>query len=166
MKSNLPESSLLKNIPHDYADGYSAALATHDLTIEQVAKSFFTSDPAWVAWLFALRNSVVSLLGLKTSGSGEREAILQNFKCEVGERIGLFKVFAKNENEIILGEDDRHLDFRVSLFLDKPNNMLTVSTIVNIHNWLGRLYFLPVKPFHKLIVPTMVKGMVGKLQKG
>lgn len=165
MKSNLPESSLLKNLPHDYLDSYSAILSTTDLTIEQVGKSFFTSDPEWVGWLFALRNSVVSLLGLKTSGAGEQDALLQGFKCEVGERVGLFKVFAKNENEIILGEDDKHLDFRVSLFLDKQNQILIVSTVVKIHNWLGRLYFLPVKPFHKLIVPTMVKGMVKQLIK-
>jgi hypothetical protein len=165
IKSNLPESSLIKNIPHDYVDGYSATLDAKELTIEQVSRSFFTSGPAWGGWLFALRNRVVSLFGLKTSGLGEREAAIRNFKCKVGDRVGLFKVFDKNEYEIILGEDDKHLDFRVSLFLDKPNNTLTVSTIVKIHNWLGRLYFWPVKSFHKMIVPTMVKGMVSKLQK-
>lgn len=167
-KSNLPESSLLKNIPHDYVDSYSVTLNAKDLTIEQVGKSFFTSDPAWVTWLIALRNRVVPLFGLKTSGAGyaEREAIIHNFKCEVDESVVLFKVFDKNEREIILGEDDKHLDFRVSLFLDKQNNALTVSTVVKIHNWLGRLYFLPVKPFHKMIVPAMVKGMVKQLSKG
>jgi hypothetical protein len=162
MKSTLPESSLLKNIPHDYVDRYSAALNAQGLTIEQVGKAFFSSSPAWVDWLFALRNRIVSLLGLKTSGA--REAVLQNFKCEVGESVGLFKVFDKNEREVILGEDDKHLNFRVSLFLDRENNALIVSTIVDIHNWLGTLYFLPVKPFHKLIVPTIVKGMAARLQ--
>ena len=81
MKSNLPESSLLKNLPHDYLDSYSAILSTTDLTIEQVGKSFFTSGPEWVGWLFALRSRIVSLLGLKTSGEGEQDALLQGFKC-------------------------------------------------------------------------------------
>ncbi len=157
--SCLPEASLLKNIPHEYADSYSVAFNAKDATIEQVGKSFLTSDPAWVDWLFALRNRIVSLFGLKTSGARTKEAVLQNFKCEIGERVGLFKIFDKNEHEIILGEDDKHLDFRVSLFLDRQNNLLTVSTIVKIHNWLGTLYFLPVKPLHQLIVPTIAKGM-------
>jgi len=162
-KSNLPESSLLKNIPHDYVDSYSITLDAKDLTIEQVGKSFFSSDPAWVDWLFALRNKIVSLFGLKTSGAGEGKAVRQNFKCEVGDRVGLFKILDKTENELILGEDDKHLDFRVSLFLDKQNQELTVSTLVKIHNGLGRIYFLFVKPFHVLIVPTMLKGMVREL---
>lgn len=165
IKSKLPETSLLKNIPHDYMDSYSVTLNEKELTVEQVGKSFFTSDPAWVKSLFALRDRVVSLFGLKTSGTDNRKQLIDDFNCEVGQKLGLFKVFDKNEHEVILGEDDSHLDFRVSLFLDNQNDVLTVSTIVQIHNWLGRLYFLPVKPFHRLIVPTMVKGMTSQLQK-
>ena len=162
-RTTLPESSLLKNMLRDYADAYSAALDAKGLTIEQVGKSFFSSDPAWVAWLFTLRNKIVAVFGLKTSGAGERKAVRQNSKCEVGDRVGSFKILDKAENELILGEDDKHLDFRVSLFLDKQNQKLTVSTLVKIHNGLGRIYFLFVKPFHKLIVPTMLKGMVREL---
>ena len=165
-KSNLPETSLLKNIPHDYVDSYSVTLNAKDLTIEQVGRSFFTSSPAWVDALLILRDKIVGMIGLKTAGdASNREKLLARFKCEVGEQLALFKVFAKNEHEVILGEDDKHLDFRVSLFLDRQKNALTVSTVVKTHNWLGRLYFLPVKPFHKMIVPTMVRGMARHLQK-
>ena len=162
-RSTLPESSLLKNILRDYADAYSVTLDAKGLTIDQVGKSFFSSDPDWVAWLFALRNKIVAVFGLKTSGAGERKAVRQNSKYEVGDRVGLFKILDKTENELILGEDDKHLNFRVSLFLDKQNQELIVSTFVKIHNGLGRIYFLFVKPFHKLIVPTMLTGMVREL---
>ena len=165
-KSNLPETSLLKNIPHDYTDSYSVTLNTKDLTIEQVGKSFFTSSPAWVDTLLILRDKIVGMIGLKTaSNAGNREKLLASFKCEAGEQLALFKVFAKNEHEVILGEDDKHLDFRVSLFLDRQKNGLIVSTVVKTHNWMGALYLLAVKPFHKLIVPTLVKEMAGHLQK-
>ena len=33
-----------------------------------------------------------------------------------------------------------------------------VSTIVRFNNWLGRLYFLPVRPIHRLIVPAMLRN--------
>ncbi|WP_345324099.1 DUF2867 domain-containing protein [Candidatus Villigracilis proximus] len=120
-----------------------------------------------MGWLFTLRNKIVSIIGLKTSGSSEakHKTVLKDFKGEIGQRVCLFKVFDGNENEIILGEDDKHLNFRVSLLLDKKENQLHISTIVKIHNWLGKLYFLPVKPFHKLIVPSMMKGMVNQLTK-
>lgn len=165
IKSRLPENSLLKNIPHDYVDSYSIALNAKDLTIEQVGISFFTSGPAWVDWLLVTRNRIVSMIGLKIPGAGTKEEVLRNFHCEVGECVGLFNILAKSENEVILGEDDKHLDFRVSLFLDRPKNLLTVSTLVKIHNNLGHLYMFGVKPFHKIIVPTTVKGMVTQLEK-
>lgn len=152
-----------QNISHDYVDGYSIALDAKDITIEQVGKSFFTSGPAWVDWLLVTRNRIVSIIGLKIPGAETKEEVLRNFHCEVGECVGLFNVLAKAENEVILGEDDKHLDFRVSIFLDRQDNRLIVSTTVDIHNWLGRLYLLSVKPFHKLIVPTVVRGMVREL---
>lgn len=165
MKTKLPEKSILNGVSHDYLDTYAAALNASNIPIEQVGKAFFASSPAWVDWLFDIRNRVVSMLGLKTSGAESKEVVIQNIKCEVGESVGLFKIFAKTENEIVMGEDDKHLDFRVSLFLDRQNNLLIVSTIVKIHNWLGRLYFLPVKPFHKIIVPVMTKGITNEINK-
>ncbi len=164
IKSILPESSLLKNIPSDFADSYSIALNTNDLTIEQVGKSFFTSAPVWVEALLIVRDKIVGVIGLKTASDFEyRKKLINNFKCEVGEQLALFKVFDKNEHEVIIGEDDKHLDFSVSLFLDRQNHTLAVSTVVKINNWIGELYLLPVIPFHKIIVPAIVKGMARQL---
>lgn len=164
MKSSLPDLSLLKNTPADYADSYSMPLNTKELAIEQVGKSFFTSAPVWVETLLRLRDKIVGVVGLKTASDFDhRKRLINNFKCEVGEQLALFKVFDKNEHEVIIGEDDKHLDFRVSLFLDRQNHTLTVSTVVKINNWMGKLYLLPVIPFHKIIVPAIVKGMVRQL---
>lgn len=81
----------------------------------------------------------------------------------------LFKVFAHTENEVIMGEDDTHLDFRVSLLLSPQQNeshprMRTISTTVKFHNRMGRFYFFPVKPFHRLDVPAMMKRIVQQLE--
>jgi hypothetical protein len=76
-------------------------------------------------------------------------------------------VFHKTDHEIILGEDDKHLDFRVSLYLDENTEtnqkQLTISTLVKFNNIFGKLYFMPVLPFHKLIVPTMLKGIIKQI---
>jgi Protein of unknown function (DUF2867) len=173
--SVLPVESvlLLENKKYDFIDSFAGHVLDNDntITIQKVGKAFFTSSPKWVDKLFTFRNKVVSIFGLKTSGKiTDRKTQLDNFKCEVGEQLGLFKVFSCTKNEVVLGEDDKHLNFRVSLFIenDKIDNRqktLTTSTAVEFNNWFGKLYFLPVRPFHKVIVPVMLKGIIRELEK-
>ncbi|MDN3692786.1 DUF2867 domain-containing protein [Chryseobacterium tructae] len=155
----------------DYVDSFEGGLVGNgqNFDITQIGKAFFTSSPKWGKKMFAFRNKVVRLFGLKTGEKVDPVTESDSFTCEVGERIGLFKVFNKTNNEIILGEDDKHLDFRISLLFDKnqggqDENALTISTTVKFHNWLGVLYFLPVRPFHQLIVPAMLKNIIVQLE--
>lgn len=168
--SSLPPSSLL-NVPNHFQDSFETILdhAT-EITPTLVGKTFFSGSPAWVGKLFTLRNKLVGAIGLKTGeeGKGSREAQLEAFQCQPGEQLGLFKVFTNNEQEVILGEDDKHLNFRISLFLepmDADRKKLILSTTVVFHNNWGRLYFLPVKPFHRKVVPAMMKKIVANLNR-
>ncbi len=175
IKTALPKNSVLNagNKKYDYVDSYRDILVDKEDKFHpaDVGKAFFSSGPKWVERLFTLRNKIVSVFGLKTSGNVDnRQEQLDNFKCEKGEQLGLFKVFDRTENEVVLGEDDKHLNFRVSLFVlqntgNPQKKDLTISTTVEFNNWFGRLYFLPVRPFHKLIVPVMLKGIIRELEK-
>jgi len=174
-KSSLPDRSLLhrNGMSYDYVDSFQREFIGRNEMIDSVelGKSFFMGGPKWVEKLFTFRNKIVGVLGLKTNGQiKDRAQLLNNFTCEKGEQLGLFKVFDRTMNEVILGEDDKHLNFRVSLFLDQEatdlaKKKLTVSTTVTFNNWFGRLYFIPVRPFHKIIVPTMVKGIIKNLEQ-
>jgi len=173
-KTEIPKNSLLKtnNMSYDYIDSFQGQFIDkfQKIGTTEIGKSFFSSGPKWIDKLFALRNKLVGLFGLKTSGKiTDRQNMLDNFKGEKGEQIGLFKVFDKTDDEIILGEDDKHLNFRISLFIDKQNEnktnkKLIISTTVKFNNWFGRLYFFPVRLFHKLIVPTMLKGIIKDIE--
>lgn len=172
IKAELPLNSMLRAFEEKYdsIDSFLGKVSAGEksLTSTEIGKAFFTSAPKWVDLLFTFRNKIAGVIGLKTSGSIEnRKQQLDNFKCEKGERLGLFKIFEKTEKEVILGEDDKHLNFRVSLLLDKitdGKNKLYISTAVKYNNTFGRLYFLIVKPFHNLIVPKMLKGIIQKLE--
>lgn len=174
IKSTLPDQSRLKPAEqaYHYIDSFEGAFADRKIEVSStdVGRAFFMSAPKWINSLFAWRNNIAKLFRLKTPGnSGDRQQQLDNFSCEPGERLGLFKVFYKTNNEVVLGEDDRHLDFRVSLYLDQPmddkeQKKLTISTTVTFNHWFGRLYFLPVRPFHRLIVPTMLKGIIKHIE--
>lgn len=172
-KTTLPASSILNITMQncDYSDSFAGSFqdTENKITPEIVARAFFSTAPNWVQHLFALRNALVKFLGLKTADDvTDRQAFLDNCKFEKGDQLGLFQVFDKNENEIIFGENDKHLDFRVSLFIQKndtTNRTLIISTTVVFHNWLGRAYFMPVKPFHNLIVPIMLKAILERINK-
>lgn len=174
IKSTLPDKSILKvgNKMYDFVDSFQGNFSDKNDTINstKIGKAFFMSGPKWVDELFVLRNKLVGLFGLKISSKiSDRQKLLDNFKCEEGEQMGLFKIYNKTNEEVILGEDDKHLNFRVSLFIeqqanDKTNKKLIVSTTVIFNNWFGRLYFLLVRPFHKLIVPRMLKGIIKNIE--
>jgi hypothetical protein len=174
-KTAFPENSILYRIgkPFDYADSFKASFKDPDkhITTTEVGKAFFSSAPGWVEHLFAFRNSLVSSIGLKTSSThGNRQELLRDFSCEPGEQLGLFRVFSKTSTEVVMGADDSHLNFRISLLLQDSltgpaEKQLTLSTAVEYNNRLGRLYFLPVKPFHLLIVPAMLKAITKQLEK-
>ncbi len=54
----------------------------------------------------------------------------------------------------MIGDDDKHLNVTLSIYKNEDTQVLTVTTIVHIKNWLGRLYMLPVIPAHRKIVPA------------
>ena len=166
-KTKLPDISVLNsNNAFKFIDGYKADFIDKEDTIDiqKIGKLFFSTGPVWI-------DQIVKLLGLKTSAKiADKEKQLEKFNCEPNERIGLFCVFNRSENEVILGENDKHLDFRVSLFLERNGQSdnkrtLIISTSVKFNNRFGKLYFIPVKPFHKFIVPTMLKSMIKNINK-
>lgn len=172
----LPTASLLHGSfqPQHYVDAFAADFqeTQHKVGPREVAVAFFRSGPRWVGGLMGVRDAVVRLFGLKTSGRArDPEAALAAFQCVPGERIGIFTVLAVGPQEVVLGEDDRHLDFRVSLWLGDPMTprsgarSLTISTVVRFHNRWGKLYFMPVKPFHRRIVRVMLWRTVRDLAR-
>ncbi|MEM0933962.1 MAG: DUF2867 domain-containing protein, partial [Bacteroidota bacterium] len=172
IRTPLPKNSILNTMEFEYFDSYQGYYfdGKDQVGSEDIGKAFFSSAPGWTAKLFALRNKMVSFFGLKIpEKTNNREELLKKFKCEPGERLGLFSIYHKTADEVVLGEDDKHLNFRVSLYKEpigeeEGKKGLTISTIVKFNNWFGKLYFLPVKPFHKLIVPRMLKGILEQLE--
>lgn len=159
----------MQPVPH-YVDAFAAELHDpgHTLTVVDAAKAFFLSAPRWLGALMRVRNALVKMVGLKTGGNTRSfEEAMRNFQCLPGQRMGLFEVYAVTPREVILGENDRHLNFRLSVWMepvDDSAQRLVLSTAVVFHNRAGRLYFWPVGFFHRRIVPAMLKAMVKHLE--
>jgi hypothetical protein len=145
----------------DYADAYQAIIpAELFVDVDSFARSIFRSTPWWVKALMAARNCVVSVIGLKTSDFTDAEN--ENIDLQTGSSIRGFHVFDRTESEILLGLDDSHLDFRLSLLLEAQGEerRVVVATIVRFNNWVGRAYFIPVKPGHKIIVKALLRQAI------
>ena len=153
----IPESSsYTKYISDvDYSDAYKVRLKNLELSIEEIYNNVFSYVPSWIMRLMVFRNKIVSIFGLKT------DTVLNDKKSlKVGERFGIFKIYSIEENEIIAGDDDKHLDFRVSVL--KKDEELIVSTLVHYNNIFGKVYMTLIKPFHKLVIKVMIKNAVKK----
>lgn len=70
-----------------------------------------------------------------------------------------------SDDEIILGDSDKHLDVKVSVckIAQDGRQSVAVTTVVHIHNLLGRIYMLFVAHVHRLIVPaSLVRAADGR----
>jgi len=158
-------SSLSRN---DYSDVFSISFpSAQAIPVEKLPIHFFNAVPKWFGGLLMIRETIAKWIGLKTATEMDVNQQMANFKGEVGESIGLFNVMDKTATELMSGENDKHLDFRLSFFSTRNagNNEIALATTVQFNNWLGKVYFLPVKPIHRIIVPILLKRMAKQIQE-
>jgi hypothetical protein len=148
-----PSDSTLPLLPGaDFVDAYALDIDEPALDAPVAARRAFGRSPRWIAGLTALRDMIVAPFGLRTAG-GEREATANP------DRIGPFPIVSQTAERVVLGFDDRHLDFRISVDVAPAATGLrrvTVTTLVRRHNRLGRVYLAFVAPFHRVIAPAML----------
>lgn len=117
----------------DFLDGYAVA---SPLNAKDAVDSGLTM-PNWANWLLGLRNMIVKPFGLKTDMDDAQNG-------------AIFPVQYETTEEIIVGTDDRHLDFRITVL--RENDMIHMGTWVRPKNVFGKIYLTVVMPFHILIV--------------
>jgi hypothetical protein len=163
MPAELPATSALakEQEKYPYRDSDCRPLVRQDVSADQLIAAFLAAPPGWVDTLMLARDRIVGRCGLKTAGP--RHAPPQA-PFQVGQQLGVFRILHLAPREAILGEDDRHLDFRVSLMIDA--GQLRVSTLVRPHNVFGWLYLTIVLPFHHLISTIMAGRMARIINDG
>jgi len=142
----------------DLADAFAIRLplsASGDPDL--LARFIFSHQPSWIGKLIQVRDMIVAGFGLKTAK--QLATLAGDAK---NSRVGIFKVYSTNETEIVLGEDDKHLDFRVSVYCSaapapEDGRQLILSTVVHCHNLLGRAYIFVIAPFHRMVVKASLR---------
>ncbi|KQV51272.1 MULTISPECIES: DUF2867 domain-containing protein [unclassified Duganella] len=140
-----------------FHDCYQIAAPDADICALELYLQVVGQTPGWVNRLMAVRNRLAGLVGLKNLGHlGALRTAKPLTGYRVGDRVGIFSLLYLSPDEVLLGDSDKHLDVVLSV-CKAPQGAVSVTTVVHIHNWLGRLYMLPVAPLHKIIVKTMLK---------
>lgn len=147
----IPNESYLRRLYEkpDLADAYTIRLPNNATTDpEAIARFLFSHRSPWFSLLMRLRDALVAPFGIKTS---------EQLQCSSGDHVGVFKIYEKGSYEIVLGEDDIHLDFRLSVLIQmKMHPYIVLSTVAHCHNLLGRIYIKLITPFHKMVVRSVL----------
>jgi Protein of unknown function (DUF2867) len=109
----------------DLVDAFAVPIDAADVTkgVDSLARSALGDPAPWIRLLLGLRDALVAGFGVKTSQEVRRAAI-----ADKADRIDFFRIRARSDRELILGEDDRHLDFRLSLLLRRQAGQLRRRT--------------------------------------
>jgi hypothetical protein len=123
---------------HRFADAYKVP-APRGVDAIEATRLAFARGPSWIRGLLGLRNGLGRLVGLKPARSSGFPVILQT------------------PAEVVLGFDDRHLDFRIVVAV--AGGFATVTTLVRWHNAWGRAYLAAILPFHRAIAARMIESV-------
>ncbi|WP_229729575.1 DUF2867 domain-containing protein [Agaricicola taiwanensis] len=144
----------------DLVDSFATKLcAGMPRDLDVLARAILGHPAWWVRGLLNIRDLVVARFGLKTTSELQRRT-----HAEAGESIDFFPILSRYEDELVLGVNDRHLDFKTSIMLRPPADRgdfdAVVTTVVHCHNNLGRAYLALIKPFHVLVIRSNLRRAV------
>lgn len=164
----LPSGSVLNTYraPRDFLDCYSVSLKgrpdLQEADMRLLANHILNADIRWMRALLMLRDRVTGLIGMKTTDKLAREQSQLPLDQRVpGDRLNFFRIYRIDTNEILLGEDDWHQDFRVSVYRETgAAPRVFASTCCKRHNLAGHAYLALILPFHKLIARSVLDKAV------
>lgn len=161
-KTTVPLGSrIAAQVPGSYFhDAWRVQVSESNLSaLEQYLKAA-QATPRWVSVCMTLRNKVVGLFGLKNLGKLENvHPDKKPGTYKAGDRVGIFTLYENTFDEVLLGDKDKHLDVMLSVYRSVADGceFITITTVVKVHNTLGRLYMMPVTPMHRVIVPSVLR---------
>jgi hypothetical protein len=123
---------------HQFVDAWRVP-APPGVDAVEATRMAFAHGPLWVRTLMGLRNRLGRIVGLKPAPARG------------------FPIVRQSVDEVVMGFDDRHLDFRVVVAV--AGGHATITTLVRWHNAWGRAYLAAIMPFHRAIAARIIEGV-------
>ena len=146
-----PKSSvILQSLPgHDYVDAFQVRISPNvKPDMHSVLEAFSVSLRPW--WF-------------EIPEAGE----IAHTKIKPGSELGGWNVHEMSPSEIIIGLDRSYIDLRISIFVERVGEQFTVTatTVARYNNWRGRLYFVPVRFGHQIVLADTMRRIAFILQQ-
>ncbi|KAM0254573.1 hypothetical protein ACHAQJ_006681 [Trichoderma viride] len=138
---------------------------------EALARAFLCEPPAWFSLLMWIRDRVMSIFGVKSSTEIQAAAEKKGI-----DTIAVFPIISRSENEIILGENDSHLNFQISILIrenqlnaadngdnNRNDKEMVAMTVVHCHGFFGQAYIMIIKAFHTIIIKYNLARVADKI---
>ena len=83
----------------------------------------------------------------------------------VGEALGDWPIYHNTEDELVVGLNRSFIDLRLSFLLvqSQTEPSVVVSTVARFNDWRGRLYFLPVRVAHRIVLADAMRRIQSHL---
>jgi hypothetical protein len=137
-----------------------------DSTLREFVAGMMNYFPAWIKALYGVRAVFVRFLGMKQEHMKMPKFTPENVPMEAGKPAAFFTVQLAQENHHwIVDAADKHLTATLGVVVEpQPDktNKFYVLTIVHYHNWAGPVYFNVIRPFHHLVVSSMMRAGASK----
>jgi hypothetical protein len=146
----------------DFHDCWRAPLARQDLSMVELFFALFGHTPLWMKLLLIVRNAAARLVGLESPTVREIMRPKVRRAYGVGEKIGPWPIYFMADDEIVVGRDNKHMDFRLSLLRARDGRAadVVVSTVCTVHNVFGKIYLFFIIPFHRAGVRSLLSRAV------
>ncbi len=138
-----------------------------EVSLRQFICAMLSYYPWWIVFLYRIREFLVNILGLVKH---DKPDVLPSIKPEdlafdPGEQATFFIVKAAKENSYWVSEtpEDKHLKAYFGVVAEELSSRLTrfhVFTSVKYIHWTGPVYFNLIRPFHHLVISSMMRNGV------
>jgi hypothetical protein len=137
------------------------------VSLQEFIAAMLSHYPAWMVVLYRIRAIVVRLLGLARQEKPDTPYRLypQDVPLTPGEKAAFFIVRDARKDAYWIAETpkDKHLRayFGVAAEqLQASHKRFHVITVVHYKHWTGPVYFNLIRPFHHLVVLSMIRAAV------
>ncbi len=145
-----PSSVILHSLPgHHFTDAFQVRISTDEEPgIRSIVDAFSVSLRPW--WFEIPEHGGIA-----------------DAEIRPGSDLGGWKVHEMSRTEIIIGLDRSYIDLRISLYAEQADGQCTITatTVARYNNWLGRLYFVPVRYGHKIVLADTMRRISFLLQE-
>jgi len=144
-------SSALAHI--DYSDCFTTVIDTKRFnTIDTFVKCYFETQPRWLA-----------MISMNLFSKKSMKNALKDNHFTTDEYIGSWKIYMRDNNEIVFGDDMGFMEYRFSMRID--DDTLYVATVVQYKGKMGKYYFTFVKLLHQKFVLLSLTYPLGICRK-